>query len=148
MSPKLTIIKIRTTLHKFTDTDGKPVFLRCVFYHLPQTYVRLFSPQTCHQMHGGYSKFYAESIQMKLRTSTISITIKQGLTNLPVVHDSFVSEMAKRCLRPHAVWTMSDVHLCFGFLGRLTRLYPPLLLNQNNLSFPVSHVLVIQQMRI
>jgi hypothetical protein len=51
-------------------------------------------------MHGGYSKVYAESIQMKLRTSTISITIKQGLTNLPVVHDSFVSEKAKRGLGP------------------------------------------------
>jgi hypothetical protein len=52
------------------------------------------------QMHGGCSEVYAESIQMKLRTSTISITIEQGLTNLPVVHDSFVSEKAKRGLGP------------------------------------------------
>jgi hypothetical protein len=37
---------------------------------------------------------------MKLRTSTTCITIKQGLTNLPVVHDSFVSEKAKRGLGP------------------------------------------------
>ncbi len=94
------VIGIGTTLHKFTDTDGKPVFLPCVSYHLPQTDVRLFSPQTYHQMHGGHSEVYAESIQMKLRTSTISITIEQGLTNLPVVHDSFVSEKAKRGLGP------------------------------------------------
>ena len=94
------VIGIGTTLHKFTDTDGKPVFIPCVSYHLPQTDVRLFSPQTYHQMHGGYSEVYAESIQMKLRTSTISITIEQGLTNLPVVHDSFVSEKAKRGLGP------------------------------------------------
>ncbi len=92
------VIRIRTTLHKFTDTDGKPVFLPCISYHLPQTKVCLFSPQTYHQMHGGYSEVYAQSIQMKLRTSTISITIKQGLTNLPVVHDSFVSEKAKHGL--------------------------------------------------
>jgi hypothetical protein len=49
-------------------------------------------------MHGGYSKVYPQSIQMKLCTSTISITIEQGMTNLPVVHDSFVSERAKHGL--------------------------------------------------
>jgi hypothetical protein len=51
-------------------------------------------------MHGGFSKVYAQSIQMKLCTSTIIITIEQGLTNLPVAHDSFVSEKAKRGLGP------------------------------------------------
>ncbi len=51
-------------------------------------------------MHGGYSKVCAQSIQMKLHTFIISIMIKQGLTNLPVVHDSFVSEKAKRGLGP------------------------------------------------
>jgi hypothetical protein len=37
---------------------------------------------------------------MMFRTSTISITIKQGLTKLPVVHDSFVLEKAKGGLGP------------------------------------------------
>jgi hypothetical protein len=83
------VIKAGTTLHKFTNTDGKPVFLPCITYHLPQTEICLFLPQTYHQIHGGYSKVYAQSIQMKLCTSTISITIKQGLTNMPVVHDFF-----------------------------------------------------------
>ena len=94
------VIGIGTTPHKFTNTDGNPVFLPCISYHLPQTDVCLFSPQTYHQMHDGYSEVYTESIQMKLRTSTISITIKQGLTNLPVVHDSFVLEKAKCGLGP------------------------------------------------
>ncbi len=39
------VIGIGTTLHKFMDTDGKPVFLSCVSYHLPQTDVCLFSPK-------------------------------------------------------------------------------------------------------
>jgi hypothetical protein len=51
-------------------------------------------------MHGGYSEVYTQSIQMKLHTSNISITIKQHLTNLPVVHDSFVSEKVKCGLGP------------------------------------------------
>ncbi len=49
------VIGIRTTNHKLTNINGNPVFLPCVSYHLPQTDVRLFSPQTYHQMHGGYS---------------------------------------------------------------------------------------------
>ena len=60
------VIGIGTTLHKFTDSDGKPAFLPCVSYHLPQTDVPLFSPQTYHQMHGGYSEVYGQSIQMML----------------------------------------------------------------------------------
>jgi hypothetical protein len=45
------VIGIGTTIHKFTDTNENPVFLPCVSYHLPQTDVCLFSPQTYHQMH-------------------------------------------------------------------------------------------------
>jgi hypothetical protein len=44
------VIGIGTTLHKFTDTKGFPVYLPCVSYHLPQMDVRLFSPHTYHQM--------------------------------------------------------------------------------------------------
>jgi hypothetical protein len=29
------VIGIGTTIHKFTNTDGKPVFLPCFSYHLP-----------------------------------------------------------------------------------------------------------------
>ncbi len=36
------VIGIGTTIHKFTNTNGNPVFLPCVSYHLPQTNVRLF----------------------------------------------------------------------------------------------------------
>ena len=49
------VIGIGTTLHKFKNNKGKDVFLPCVSYHLPTTDVRLFSPQTYHQMHGGKS---------------------------------------------------------------------------------------------
>ncbi len=94
------VIRIGTTIHKFTDTDGKPVFLPCVSYHLPQTDVCLFPPQIYHQMHGGYLEVYGQSIQMKLCTCTISIDIIRDHTNLPVVHDSYVLVKAKRGLGP------------------------------------------------
>ncbi len=94
-------IGIGTTVCKFMDTnDGNPVFLPCVSYHLPQTNVCLFSPQTYHQMHGGYSEVYSQNIQMKLYTSSIHIDIIRDHANLPVVHDSYVSEKAKHGLGP------------------------------------------------
>jgi hypothetical protein len=116
------VIRIGTTLHKRTNTDGKPVFLPCVSYHLLQTDICLFSPQTHHQMHDGYFKVYAQSIQMKLCTSTISITIEQVLTNLPVVHDSLVSEMDKCALGPLMRSGLSQMRIpVLDFLERLTK---------------------------
>ena len=47
-------IVIRTTLHRFIDINGKYLLFPCISYHLTQTYLRLFSPQTYYQMHGGH----------------------------------------------------------------------------------------------
>jgi hypothetical protein len=143
------VIGIGTTLHKFTDYDGKPVFLSCVSYHLPQTDVRLFSPQTYHQMHGGYSKVYNESIQMKLCTSTISITIKQDLTNLPVVHDSFTSEKAERGLGPlmHSGLSRTCIPV-LDFFGDIDKVVSSIFTQSEQLSFPVSLVLAIQRTKV
>ncbi len=108
------VIGIGTTIHKFTDINGNLVFLPCVSYHLPQMDVCLFSPQTYHQMHGGYSEVYGHSIKMKLRTSSIHIDIIRDQANLPVVHDSFVSKKAKHGLAPlFLVWHVSDRSFCF-----------------------------------
>jgi hypothetical protein len=93
-----TVVGIGTTLHKFTDINGNPVYLPCVSYHLPKTDVRLFSPQTYHQMHGGYSEVHSNCIRMLLKTSTIEIQIVREEHNLPVVFDSFVSGKAKKAL--------------------------------------------------
>ncbi len=131
------VIGIGTTLHKFTNTDGKPVFLPCVSYHLPQTGVCLFSPQTYHQMHGGYSKVYGQSIQMMLCTSTIRITTKQGMTNLPVVHDYFVSEKAKRGLGP-LVWPgLCQMHMSvLVFCWEIDKVVSPIFTQSDQTFFP------------
>ena len=93
-----TVVGIGTTLHKFRDINGNPVYLPCVSNHLPETDVRLFSPQTYHQMHGGYSEVHSDCIRMLLKTSTIEIRIVREEHNLPVVFDSFVSGKAKKAL--------------------------------------------------
>jgi hypothetical protein len=80
-----TVVGIGTTLHKFTDINGNPVYIPCVSYHLPETDVRLFSPQTYHQMHGGYSEVHSNCVRMLLKTLKIEIKIVREEHNLPVV---------------------------------------------------------------
>ena len=143
------VIGIGTTIHKFTDINGNLVFLPCVSYHLPQTDVCLFSPQTYHQMHGGYSEVYGQSIKMKLRTSSIHIDIIRDQANLPVVHDSFVSEKAKRGLAPLFWSGMCQTGLSvLDFFGEIERSVSSIVSNAESNCFPVSHVLVMQRMPI
>ncbi len=105
------VIGIGTTLHKFTDTRGFPVYLPCVSYHLPQMDIRLFSPQTYHQMHGGYSEVYRDCIKMLLKTSEIQIQIVREKHNLPIVFDSFVSPKAKKTLASKMRSGLCHTHL-------------------------------------
>ncbi len=110
------VIGIGTTIHKFTDISGNPVFLPCVSYHLPQTEVRLFSPQTYHQMHGGYSKVYGQSIKMKLRTSSIHIDI---IGIRPICQLSMILLCQRRLSvgsRPFFSLACVRQVFCFGFL--------------------------------
>ena len=70
-----TVSGIGTTIHKFVDANGKYVFLPCVSYHLPTTDVRLFSPQTSHQLHGAHSIIKGLNVQMVLKNHNIVIPI-------------------------------------------------------------------------
>ncbi len=131
------VIGIGTTLHKFTNTNGNPVYLPCISYHLPETDVRLFSPQTCHQIYGGYSEVYGQRVQMKLRTSTIAIGISRDLTNLPVVFDSFVTEKAKWALGACMRSGLCQMHLsALDFFGDIDQSFPLLQTLSGQSSFP------------
>ncbi len=130
------VIGIGTTLHRFTDTNGNPVYLPCVSYHLPETDVRLFSPQIYHQNHGGFSG-YGHSVQMKLRTSTIAIGISRDLTNLPVVFDSFVTEKAKWALGACMRSGLCQMRLsALDFFGNIDQSFPSLQTLAGQSSFP------------
>jgi hypothetical protein len=88
-------------------------------------------------MHGSYSDNYAESIQMKLRTSTISITIEQGLTNLPVVLDSFLSEKAKHGLGPLMHSGLSQMRIpVLDFFGEIDKVVSSISTQSEQTFFP------------
>ncbi len=96
------VVGIGTTIHKFVDGCGNDVYLPCVSYHLPETDVRLFSPQTYHQIYGGHSIVDGDEVIMRIRyknkLTTLAIPIDCGGTNLPIVRDSFVSKNMKKKL--------------------------------------------------
>jgi hypothetical protein len=103
------VVGIGTTLHKFVDNNSNHVYLPCVSYRLPSTDVRLFSPQIYHQLHGGHSVVNGDEVVMKFckEGALISIPIDRNTTNLPIVHNSFVSKKVKR---EHAFKFWSALH--------------------------------------
>ena len=89
-------IGIRTTLHKFIEINGKYIFLPCISYHLIQTDVHLFSPQTYHKMHGGHSEVNRNQVTTNFPFHSIHIPVDFCGTNLPVIHNPFVTENQNR----------------------------------------------------
>ena len=70
-----TVIRIGTTIHKFVDANGKYEFLPCISYHLPTKNVRLFSPQTYHNLHDTHPIIKGFNVQMVLKNHKIVIPI-------------------------------------------------------------------------
>jgi hypothetical protein len=104
------VVGIGTTLHKFVDNNGNHVYLPRMSYHLPTMVdVWLFSPQIYHQLHGGHSVVNGNEVVMKFckEGASISIPIDRNATNLPIVHNSFVSKNVKR---EHASKFRSALH--------------------------------------
>ena len=87
-----------TGLQSLPTDNGKVVYLPMVAYHLPNTDVRLFSPQIYHQLHGGHSTVDGVNVYMTLQgwRPKITIPIKNGSSNLPCVYNLFVSDKVKR----------------------------------------------------
>ena len=115
------VIGIGTTLHKFKDSNGNDVILPCVSYHLQTTDVRLFSPQTYHQMHGGHSILAGDYVEMFLgNNNNVLISIDREGSNLPLVRNSWLSREEQERYAPMTrsalVWSRLDQVDFFGDL--------------------------------
>ncbi len=67
------VIGIGTVIYKFQNDKGEDVFLPCIAYHLPMGDIRLFSPQTYHQMHDYHSTIDSKRVIMHLKEHNIVI---------------------------------------------------------------------------
>ena len=80
-------IVIGTNLHKFIESNGQDILLPYISYHLTQTYVRLISPHTYHQMNDGHSIVHGNQVTMHLPFHRIHTPVDIGGNNLPVVNN-------------------------------------------------------------
>ena len=114
------VIRIGTTLHKFKIYQGKYIFLPLVLYHLPQTDVQIFSPQTYHQMNGVHSLPNGDAVEMHCKGNRVVIPIQREQASLPIVYNSFLSSKEKNDIVPHIRSAMDYYNLSnIDFFGDL-----------------------------
>ena len=70
------VIGIVTTTHTFVDVNGTTCYLPCVSYHIPSINVQIYSLQTYHQMHGGYSTVYGHHVMIHLKDHNINSNLR------------------------------------------------------------------------
>ena len=90
------VVGIGTVVYRFQNDRGDDVFLPCIAYHLPTADIRLFSPQSYHQMHGQHSTVSGNQIVMHLKDHNIVIPIDSGPSNLPMVWNPSMSAEEQR----------------------------------------------------
>ena len=102
------VIGIGTVMWKFEATNGDLLYLPCLCYHLPSADIRLFSPQTYHQLYGGTSELTGDNITMLLPKQSdystrhdILIPIDRKSTNLPLVYNVSCSKTERTNIGPH-----------------------------------------------
>jgi len=85
---------IGTVMYKFVATKGDLLYLPGLAYHLATADIRLFSPQTHHQLYGGSSTVDGDKVIMNLQQQPglsirhdIEIPIDKTCTNLPMVYN-------------------------------------------------------------
>ena len=106
VSSTQTVIGIGTTLYKFIDTKGQPVFVPCISYHLPTTDVRLFSPQAHHQIWKPSESHLTDDGSRVVfidRGVRIEIPIDRAAGNIPLVYNCSTTKKEQRRYGPEVL---------------------------------------------
>jgi len=61
------VVGVGTVMWKLTATNSDTVYMPLVCYHLPTADIRLMSPQSYHQRHGGMSHLVDEGRNVEMR---------------------------------------------------------------------------------
>ena len=107
-------------MHKFRADNGDLLYAPSVACHLPSAEIRLLSPQSHHQRHGGRSEALADRVVMHLPRQgdsspqhDVAFPIEQNGSNLPMVGGMCCTEEERERVGPH---------LCSGIAKHLLRL--------------------------
>ena len=79
------VLGIGTIMWKLPTTKGHPVFIPAVAYHMPDCDIRLFSPQSYFNLHGGDATVTARSVMMHLPDKHVVNIPINPTVNLPVI---------------------------------------------------------------
>ncbi len=80
-----TVLGNGTNMWKLPTTKGNHVFIPAVVYHMPDCDIRLFSPQSYFNLHGGDATVTAQSVVMHLPDNHVVNIPIDSKFNLPVI---------------------------------------------------------------
>ena len=116
---------IGTVMYRFYATNGDLLYLPGLAYHLDKADIRLFSPQTYHQLYGGRSTLDGDKVKMHLMKQPhlhirhdIEIPIDRDNTNLPIVFHVACTDVEKKDFGPSFRSAITKMNRSFGFTGR------------------------------
>ena len=114
------VIGIGTVMWKFYATNGDRIYLPCLCYHLPSAEIRLFSPQTYHQLYGGSSEIDGDHVTMFLpkqsdyiKRHNIEIPVDRKGTNLPLAFNVSCTEAERNDIGPNLRSSLAKHELDF-----------------------------------
>jgi hypothetical protein len=97
--------------------DGNDIFIPCLSYHLPSAEIRLFSPQTYHNLYGGHSAVFGQRVEMFIDHLRIGIGIDPSASNVPMVYNCSVSAQEMKDHAPFIRSALPKYEMKMDFLG-------------------------------
>ena len=104
------VVGVGTVMWKLTATNGYTVYLPLLCHYLPTADIRLLSPQTYHQRHGGSSHLIDEgrTVEMHLPQQgfghpahKLRIPVDVRGTNLRILDDVWWKDHERKKIGPH-----------------------------------------------
>jgi hypothetical protein len=89
------VLGISTIMWKLPTTKGQPIYISAIAYHMPDCDIRLFSPQSYFQLHGGDATVTTSNVTMRLPDSYIVNIPIDPTVNLSLV-DSLQSTLEEQ----------------------------------------------------
>jgi len=115
------VVGIGTVMYKMTATNGDVLFVPGLSYHLPESDIRLMSPQAYHKLYGGCSVVDGEKVDWRLNKQfdmslvhRIEIPINEE-TNLPMLFNVTCTEEERTAVGPHFTKVCAHLRHARGF---------------------------------